>query len=202
MRRFYAASGCRPQAGQEELALSLSGTSGTRNQIVLFPECWHPDDASSPLARTQVSAWSGQVPVPLFSEKGTGRPEPMTQWDRCAASLTSPNVPPQPELDPAFRAPRPGGLLGDRPSGPTPGGLQDGIVPLPPASGLECCFPYKKFNISLKTPWEEIPRCHFEVSSDAYLIIQEVEEVSLHVQATRPLLRESRLPHSQGVRHV
>lgn len=126
----------------------------------------------------------------------------MTQWDRCAASLTSPNVPPQPELDPAFRAPRPGGLLGDRPSGPTPGGLQDGIVPLPPASGLECCFPYKKFNISLKTPWEEIPRCHFEVSSDAYLIIQEVEEVSLHVQATRPLLRESRLPHSQGVRHV
>lgn len=202
MRRFYAASGCRPQAGQEELALSLSGTSGTRNQIILFPECWHPDDASSPLARTQVSAWSGQVPVPLFSEKGTGRPEPMTQWDRCAASLTSPNVPPQPELDPAFRAPRPGGLLGDRPSGPTPGGLQDGIVPLPPASGLECCFPYKKFNISLKTPWEEIPRCHFEVSSDAYLIIQEVEEVSLHVQATRPLLRESRLPHSQGVRHV
>lgn len=202
MRRFYAASGCRPQAGQEELALSLSGTSGTRNQTVLFPECWHPDDASSPLARTQVSAWSGQVPVPLFSEKGTGRPEPMTQWDRCAASLTSPNVPPQPELDPAFRAPRPGGLLGDRPSGPTPGGLQDGIVPLPPASGLECCFPYKKFNISLKTPWEEIPRCHFEVSSDAYLIIQEVEEVSLHVQATRPLLRESRLPHSQGVRHV
>lgn len=202
MRRFYAASGCRPQAGQEELALSLSGTSGTRNQIILFPECWHPDDASSPLARTQVSAWSGQVPVPLFSEKGTGRPEPMTEWDRCAASLTSPNVPPQPELDPAFRAPRPGGLLGDRPSGPTPGGLQDGIVPLPPASGLECCFPYKKFNISLKTPWEEIPRCHFEVSSDAYLIIQEVEEVSLHVQATRPLLRESRLPHSQGVRHV
>lgn len=202
MRRFYAASGCRPQAGQEELALSLSGTSGTRNQIVLFPERWHPDDASSPLARTQVSAWSGQVPVPLFSEKGTGRPEPMTQWDRCAASLTSPNVPPQPELDPAFRAPRPGGLLGDRPSGPTPGGLQDGIVPLPPASGLECCFPYKKFSISLKTPWEEIPRCHFEVSSDAYLIIQEVEEVSLHVQATRPLLRESRLPHSQGVRHV
>lgn len=202
MRHFYAASGCRPQAGQEELALSLSGTSGTRNQIILFPECWHPDDASSPLARTQVSAWSGQVPVPLFSEKGTGRPEPMTQWDRCAASLTSPNVPPQPELDPAFRAPRPGGLLGDRPSGPTPGGLQDGIVPLPPASGLECCFPYKKFNISLKTPWEEILRCHFEVSSDAYLIIREVEEVSLHVQATRPLLRESRLPHSQGVRHV
>lgn len=125
------------------------GTSGTRNQVILFPECWHPDDASSPLARTQVSAWMGQVPVPLFSEKGTGRPEPMTQWGWCAASLTSSNIPLQLELDPAFRAPQPGGLLGDRPSRSTPEGPQDGILPLPPASGLACCFSIQEISICL-----------------------------------------------------
>lgn len=70
MRCFYAASGCRPQAGQEELALSLSGTSGTRNQIILFPECWHPDDASSPQPGRRSAHGVARSPYPSSLRKG------------------------------------------------------------------------------------------------------------------------------------